>query len=110
MTKPIKTFDDYQAAAEKFAVFKSPDYPYYGLAEEVGEFMGKLAKAHRGDKQIDSKQLDSDLHKELGDVMWMVSAICSLRGWTLQGLVEGNINKLEDRKKRNVIQGEGDQR
>ena len=106
----IKTLDEYQQQAEKFALFKSPDYPYYGLAEETGEFMGKLAKAHRGDKEIDAAELDKALHKELGDVMWMVSSICSLRGWSLQGLCEGNIAKLTDRQKRNVIQGEGDER
>lgn len=110
MANPIKTFDQYQKAAETFAVFKSPDYPYLALAEECGEFLGKLAKAHRGDSELDVNKLDADMHKELGDVLWVVAAICSLRGWTLQGLAEGNINKLADRKNRGVLNGSGDNR
>jgi NTP pyrophosphatase (non-canonical NTP hydrolase) len=50
------------------------------------------------------------LQKELGDVMWMVAEICSVYGFALEEILENNIAKLEDRKNRNVIVGEGDNR
>ena len=104
------TLNDYQSKAENFHAFKSPDYPYYAMAEEVGEFMGKLAKAHRGDYQGTLEELDLALKKELGDVLWNVAAIASVRGWTLESVAELNLDKLTDRKARNVIQGSGDER
>lgn len=104
------TLNDYQSKAENFHAFKSPDYPYYAMTEEVGEFMGKLAKAHRGDYQGTMEELDLALKKELGDVLWNVAAIASVRGWTLESVAELNLDKLTDRKARNVIQGSGDER
>ena len=104
------TLNDYQSKAENFHAFKSPDYPYYAMAEEVGEFMGKLAKAHRGDYQGTLEELDLALKKELGDVLWNVAAIASVRGWTLESVAELNLDKLTDRKARDVIQGSGDER
>lgn len=104
------TLNDYQSKAENFHAFKSPDYPYYAMAEEVGEFMGKLAKAHRGDYQGTLEELDLALKKELGDVLWNVAAIASVRGWTLESVAELNLDKLTDRKARDVIKGSGDDR
>jgi len=102
--------NEYQIKAEAFHAFKSPQYPYFALAEEVGEFMGKMAKAHRGDYQGTADELDLALKKELGDVLWNVAAIASLHGWTLESVAEMNLDKLTDRKERGVIKGTGDER
>lgn len=90
--------NEYQGKAETFHTFKSPDYPLYALAEEVGEFLGKVAKAHRGDYQGSLLELDLAMKKELGDVLWNVAAIASVRGWTLESVAELNLDKLTDRK------------
>ena len=102
--------NDYQSAAEKFHKFKSPQYPYYALAEETGEFLGKIAKLHRGDFMGSMDEFDISIKKELGDVLWNVAAIASVHGWTLESVAEMNLDKLTDRAKRDVISGEGDDR
>lgn len=102
--------NEYQTKAEAFHAFKSPQYPYFALAEETGEFLGKIAKAHRGDYQGTMDDLDLALRKELGDILWNVAAIASVHGWTLDSIAEMNLDKLTDRKDRGVIKGSGDER
>ena len=101
--------NDYQKKAEEFHAFKSIMYPYLALSEEVGELLGKIAKLHRGDVTVSEEYL-LGVKKELGDVLWNVSAIASINGWTLEEVAQLNIEKLTDRKERNVIKGEGDNR
>lgn len=98
--------DDYQVEAYHYAAYDDKEYPYYALVEEVGEFMGKLAKQKRGDKGI----TEPDIHKELGDILWQLCAVCSERGVALSYIAKGNLAKLEDRKNRNTIKGSGDNR
>jgi NTP pyrophosphatase (non-canonical NTP hydrolase) len=102
--------NEYQTKAETFHAFSHMLYPYFALSEEVGEFMGKMAKAHRGDYMGTADELDLALKKELGDVLWNVAAIASIRGWTLESVAEMNLDKLTDRKERKVIKGDGDNR
>ena len=51
-----------------------------------------------------------DLEKELGDVLWYVSAIAYYSGIELGDIATTNLNKLEDRRERNKIHGSGDNR
>lgn len=98
-------------------------YPLLGLAEECGEVCGKVAKfirAHKGLDPFAAKSwvsLDEDRRKatealaaELGDVMWMVAEVAACAGLKLEDIAKHNIAKLEDRLKRDVIIGEGDNR
>ena len=113
--------NDYQQAAAKFAKYGKGDYPFAALSEESGEVMGKLAKYGRKndcsilDAVTSAKTMKtSDLHdavkKELGDVLWQLSACCGEIGITLEELAEDNLAKLCDRDDRGVIVGEGDNR
>ncbi len=113
--------NDYQLAAMKFAKYKYPDYPYMALAEEVGEVMGKLAKhGRKNDKTLlccidqitmgRAKDLEADLVKELGDVLWQLQACCAAIGVTLEDVAKTNLDKLSDRDNRGVIVGHGDDR
>jgi NTP pyrophosphatase (non-canonical NTP hydrolase) len=77
-----------------------------GLCEEAGEFAGKLCKAHRKEELPDKRQLGD----ELGDVVWRVAALCNQLGYTMEHIMQMNIEKLTDRKQRGVIIGEGDDR
>jgi len=52
----------------------------------------------------------SGFSKELGDCLWMISNIAHHNGTLLENVCNENILKLEDRKNRNVIIGEGDNR
>lgn len=106
--------NEYQEKAMEFAVFESAHYPFYALAEEVGEVLGLIAKGERGDDLIarfgSREAVREKTVKELGDVLWQLQACCSVLGLSLQEVAETNIAKLEDRKARDVIKGAGDDR
>lgn len=61
------------------------------LAEESGEVAKEIVKG------IDGKSTDKDMKSELGDVFWTVAALAYEHGITLQEVMEGNIEKLNDR-------------
>lgn len=81
-------------------------YAVMGLAEEAGEVSGLFSKARRKQAPVDP----TSLQKELGDVLWMVSAIADDFGFSLSDVAEHNIAKLSDRATRGVLDGKGDNR
>jgi len=76
-----------------------------GLGEESGEVLGKIKKLIR-DKTFSK----GEIIKELGDCLYYVTAIANALGSNLQEVADENMAKLKDRKKRNVVQGSGDNR
>jgi NTP pyrophosphatase (non-canonical NTP hydrolase) len=102
-------FDTYQTNAVNLAVFPEKEADNYlplQLAAEAGEVAGKFAKALR--KGVDV--VPEEIAYELGDVLWYVANIAYEMGYSLETIAIMNINKLEDRKSRNVIHGDGDNR
>jgi NTP pyrophosphatase (non-canonical NTP hydrolase) len=103
------TLNEYQTAAATTALGLATEtlwYPALGLAGEAGEVAEKIKKYYR-----DGHQLDRDLIvKELGDVLWYLSALASGLDIELDEVAEMNIEKLASRKERNVLHGEGDNR
>lgn len=79
-----------------------------GLLEEAGEVAAIFKRLLRGDYGPDVAA--TKLHKELGDILWYVSQIAGDNDWTLEDIANTNIDKLESRKLRNTIMGEGDNR
>lgn len=106
--------DEYQIRAHGFASYRDALYPLLGLAEEAGEVAGKVAKHLRAVGRLNADAPDAPfvgaLRAEVGDVCWMVAEICTLYGWRLADVLAENISKLEDRRGRGVICGEGDER
>jgi len=100
------TMNDYQARALATALYKDPLYPLLALGEEVGELQGKFAKFYRGDKEL----VEADIKKEAGDILWQLSAFCYEQGWSLEDVAQTNLDKLADRKARQVLRGDGDNR
>ena len=76
-----------------------------GLAGEAGEVAEKVKKLYR-----DSQFSKEDVIKELGDVLFYVTALANHLGSDLQSVANANIKKLHDRKDRNKIKGSGDNR
>lgn len=106
------TNEDYQQKTQQYAVYpKEHAYAYLalGLASEAGEAAGKIKKWIRGDYDASHEFLRS-VDAELGDVIWYISQWCNETGSTLSALMEQNIEKLEARKQRNTIRGNGDNR
>lgn len=107
-------FDEYQKQASKFAVYESQYYPFFGIAEEVGEFVGLAAKLERGDSikerfgSLDG--LREAVMKEAGDILWQLSQCLKEMKISMQEVAEMNLKKLEDRQQRGVLKGSGDNR
>lgn len=113
---------DYDAAARATAVF--PDnvrllyedgrvcalYPFFGLSGEVGELMEKLKKIIRDNEGIITEKARLAMCNELGDFLWYVSACANELNSNLERIAALNLHKLEDRARRNKLQGSGDDR
>lgn len=102
-------FNEYQQQADTFAKPSARTVIGYclpGLAGEVGELCSLWAKAQRDGTGIN----DTTVIKELGDILWFVSEIAHLRGYTLLEVAEANIAKLASRQERGTIGGSGDNR
>ena len=109
------TINDYQKEAHKTACYMGLEegdfrYPVMGLAEEAGEVSGKFAKAIRDENGAISVERKEAIKKELGDVCWFIAEISTLLGFTLEDVMQGNLDKLASRKARGVLHGSGDNR
>jgi hypothetical protein len=94
------------------------------LGEEVGELQGKFSKAIRkgwitfnGNQLFIKRDKFSDeeykewaelVKKELGDILWGVAGVARVMSWGLNGVGEGNLDKLKARKEAGTIDGNGD--
>jgi NTP pyrophosphatase (non-canonical NTP hydrolase) len=109
------TFDEYQKQALTTAVM-NPD-PLMnktiwamGVAGEAGEVIEKWKKivAYK-DGKISGEDL-AEIGKELGDVVWYIAVLAESLGLSFDEIMQRNVQKLQDRKKREVIKGAGDNR
>lgn len=120
------TLNEYQEKA-MITCMESCDnfcYMFLNLVGEVGEFASKVAKSIRKKKAvIDFNQLITerghnamsvqeihDIKAEFGDIIWQISGLCKVMGWTLQEVCQENLDKLASRKQRGLIDGNGDNR
>jgi len=76
-----------------------------GLCGEAGEVAEKIKKFFR-----DEDFSKEEIVKELGDVLFYITALANHIGSDLQIVMNKNIEKLHDRLDRNKIQGSGDNR
>ena len=60
-----------------------------GLPAEVGELTGIFQKNLQG-HDID----DEHVMKEMGDVLWMLAELCTVRGYEMGDIMQKNIDKL----------------
>ena len=52
----------------------------------------------------------SELMKEVGDCAWFIAGIADCFGFTLEEVMQQNLDKLASRRERGVIDGNGDNR
>lgn len=109
----------------------NPTYMLLNLVGEVGEFASKVAKhVRKGEARIfrnhiiwvESVNLTDEqnennitsnleaLKAEAGDILWQLSGLCKVMGWSLEEVAQANLDKLASRQARGVINGEGDNR
>lgn len=112
--------NEYQKRAMTTCMSSSENFSYMflNLVGEVGEFASKVAKAIRkehadisvNDLNLNEVVSDEELQKEAGDILWQLSGLCEVMGWSLEEVAQQNLDKLASRKQRNVIDGSGDNR
>lgn len=64
----------------------------FGMCGEIGELHSMYQKGYQGHKFA-----RDHYKKELGDLLWFITEYCTARGWTLEEIMQMNINKLSDR-------------
>lgn len=105
--------NEYQKRALETALYPNEAkivYPTLGLTGEAGEVADKVKKVIRDNNGDFSAEKCLELAKELGDVLWYISALANDLGYTLEEIGELNNKKLSSRKERGVINGNGDNR
>ena len=65
----------------------------FGLSGETGELLDMIKKWVFHEKPLDTIHLK----KELGDCMWYVALFCQAMGWSLDEILQMNIDKLKAR-------------
>ncbi len=113
MSEHTLTFDYYQEAARKFAIYPrlyGLIYPALGLGGEAGEVLEIIKKMIRDDDLKLTSERKDKLEKEMGDVLWYLAALAGDAGLNLSEIARKNIVKLQSRQDRGVIKGSGDDR
>ena len=125
-------FDDYQRIAIRSAIYPGQGttvglwYCLTKLNGEAGEAAEHIGKAFRDDGALEpiaapyddvlfapNSRIDSRreaIIKELGDVLWYVSAAANELGLSLGEIATTNITKLASRTERGQLRGSGDDR
>jgi len=107
-------FNDYQIECSKTAIYPNRlnnfFYPTLGLVGEAGEVAEKIKKIIRDKDCIINDKDRLEIKKELGDVLWYISALCDELKLKMEDVANSNIEKLNSRKQRNKLKGEGDNR
>ena len=107
-------FDSYQIKARKTAIY--PDlgsnniYPTLGLVGEAGEVAEKVKKVLRDKNGNFDNESKEAIKKELGDVLWYLSNLCTEFNFSLNDVATLNLKKLELRTSSGKISGSGDDR
>lgn len=114
--------NNYQEKAMTTCMPSSNNYAYMmlNLVGEVGEFASKVAKSIRKENVIINDntlvynefptciEQDEELMKEAGDILWQLSGLCKVMGWSLERIAQMNLDKLAARKQAGTIDGSGD--
>jgi len=106
--------NEYQKEARKTAVYPNLGnnfiYPTLGLCGEAGEVAEKIKKIIRDENNQLTLKTKDKLKKELGDVFWYLANLATELNISLEDIAKENIKKLQSRKDRNKIHGDGDDR
>lgn len=105
--------DDYQGLAAGTAIYPKDNglaYTALGLNGEAGEIAEKVKKILRDKGGSATPEDQQDIAKELGDVLWYIANCGNEIGYTLGDIAKMNIDKLQSRQDRGVLQGSGDNR
>lgn len=107
-------FSEYQKLADKTAIYPNKgnnlNYTVLGIGGESGEILEKWKKILRDRNGILDQKAKLLFTKEIGDVLWYLAQTCTELQVDFGEVAQLNINKLNKRKKFNMINGCGDER
>jgi len=107
------TFSEYQNFTKTTSIYKGEKkwIPLtLGLVGESGEVAEKVKKILRDKNGEISEETKNDLIREIGDVLWYISELSRELAFPLEDVAKINMEKLQSRKDRNKLHGEGDNR
>ena len=107
-------FKTYQKNARETAQYPNLGsnniYPTLGLVGEAGEVAEKVKKVIRDKNSIFDEESKLAIKKELGDVLWYLSNLCTEFNFSLEDVALNNLEKLKLRVAKGKISGSGDDR
>ena len=111
-------FDEYQEKVRKYDFCKVKTWKLpggliekvLGITGEAGEVADKFKKIIRDKNGEISEEDKVEIVKELGDVLWYTATIARYMDVEFSEVARKNIEKLEGRRKRGKLRGEGDNR
>jgi NTP pyrophosphatase (non-canonical NTP hydrolase) len=109
-------FDEYQEKASVTATFTGKQeehqlmYLALGICGESGEIAEKIKKYIRNDNAVMTDETRELLKLEIGDVLWYLSQLSRVLGFSFDEAARANITKIMDRRERGVIKSSGDTR
>jgi len=90
------TPNEYQKLASRtMSTLTSKEAEYHALHGMVGE-IGELHSIYQKVYQGHTDTIDHQ-KKELGDLLWFIAEYCTAMGWTLEDVMQTNIDKLKTR-------------
>ena len=108
------SFEEYNRESSKSLIypndFTTPMYLALGVNGESGELGEKVKKVYRDNGGIFNDKHREEIKKEIGDVLWYLNQLSENLGFTLESASELNLIKIQDRMKRDLIRGTGDNR
>ena len=99
------TLKDYQEKAMATCLESSNNFSYMMLNLEGVIVNGNKCQELSNE---DWREFDKELQKEAGDILWQLSGLCSVMGWSLEDIAQMNLDKLSARKAVGTIDGNGD--
>lgn len=98
----MKTFKDFERAVRRTSGMDGKPLEHalavyaLGVAGEAGE-CADLAKKWLGHGVALDNEQRAKMEKELGDVLWYVTALADVCGFTLESVAQANVEKLNKR-------------
>lgn len=92
------TINDYQKLAartinQKLNKKDIKKHALHGMVGEIGEIHSIYQKTYQGHVSDEKEHL----MKEVGDLCWFIAEYCTAMGWSLEAVMEMNIDKLKKR-------------
>tara|TARA_B100000886_G_scaffold130557_1_gene88013 strand:- start:2318 stop:2647 length:330 start_codon:yes stop_codon:yes gene_type:complete len=107
-------FKTYQKKARETAQYPNLGsnyiYPTLGLVGESGEVAEKVKKVIRDKEGLFDNESKKNIKKELGDVLWYISNLCTELDFNMDDIALQNLEKLKLRAAKGKISGSGDDR